>query len=170
MRSQLGVTMMIAALGAVAVCACSSSSSGSQADAGPTACSAALNDLLSASPGPACPFDANGQPSVYDDAITTTCSTLKMNTGDVQYGQCFDYLVWQVDVDSSGHNFSKCFYDVSTHALVGVIYADGTQDQCGGTSFTVQAGQVDTTCSVTPAGGGGGFHSCAPVSDAGGGG
>jgi hypothetical protein len=163
MRFRLGVTMVLAVLGAVSVGACSSSSGGAAppAEAG-SQCTASLNDLLSASPGPACPIGANG-PSSYDEAITTTCDALKQTKGDIQYGQCFEYLVWEVDLDGSGKNLSKCFYDVKSHALVGVIYGDGTSTQCGG--------QVDTTCTVTGLnGGGGGFQSCSAVSDAGGGG
>ena len=78
------------------------------------------------------------------------------------------YLVFEVDRDSSGNNFTKCFYDV-THTFVGVIYADGSQDQCNGSSYTVQAGMVDTTCTVAAFnGGGGGYQSCSPILDAGG--
>jgi hypothetical protein len=164
MRFRLGMTMVLAALGAASVGACSFSSPPTPAPEpdGGNHCASSLNDLLSATPGPACPIGPNG-PSSYDEAITTTCDALKQTKGDIQYGQCFEYLVWQVDLDASGKNLSKCFYDIKSHALVGVIYGDGTSTQCGG--------QVDTTCTVTGFNGGGGsFQSCAPVSDAGGGG
>jgi hypothetical protein len=129
-----------------------------------------MSAVFAATQSPACPVGASG-PSSYDEAITTTCSALQQKTGDIQYGQCFDYLVWEVDGDSSGHNLSKCFYDVSSHALVGVIFGDGSQDQCSGTSFTVQAGQVDPTCTVSGFNGAGGaFQSCSATPDAGGGG
>jgi hypothetical protein len=122
-------------------------------------------------PGLLCPLDANNNPLPYDMAIYTNCGTLQMKSGDVQYGQCLDYLVWQVDVDQSGNNFSKCFYDVKTRALVGVLYGDGTQDQCGNASYTVQAGSFQTcTISGLSSGGGGSmFEDCTPRPDSGGG-
>lgn len=163
MRFRLGVTMVLATLGAASLGACSSSSSNKPApEPEGGSCAESLDALLSATPAPACPVGANG-PSSYDEAITTTCDALKQTKGDVLYGQCFDYLVWEVDLDSSGKNLSKCFYDVHTHALVGAIFGDGTSTTCGG--------QVDTTCTVAGLhGGGGGFQSCAPSTDAGGGG
>ncbi len=114
----------------------------------------------------------------YDQAITLTCAHPcpadqncgAQTKGDIVYGQCFDFLVVEIDNDSSGHNYSKCFYDPTSHALVGVIYADGTQDQCGNSSFSVQGGQVDPACSISGLSGqgaGGGFQSCVPVVDAG---
>ena len=92
--------------------------------------------------------------STNEQDANRACQALKdfaadhgMKSGDVQYGQCLNYLVWEVDVDSSGNNFSKCFYDIKTRALVGVIYGDGTQDQCNMTSYTIQAGTVQS-CTV----------------------
>jgi hypothetical protein len=165
---------LIPALGtaflAVAV-ACSSGASGTAPeDAGSTGCTDTIVNVFNNNPGVACPVDANGNPEPYDDAITATCATESLKTGDVQYGQCFEYLVFEVDVDSSGTNLSKCFYDPGTHAFVGVIYGDGKgQDQCNGTSSTIGAGQFDTGCNISGLNGGGaGFQSCAPVVDAGG--
>jgi hypothetical protein len=167
MRSQLGVTLVLTALAAALVSACSSSASTSKpGDAGPTACSDTLANVF-ALPGATCPVDSSGNPVSYEVAITTTCDALKLKKGDVHYGQCFDYLVFEVDQDSSGHSYTKCFYSVSTHALVGVVFADGQQDQCGGSSLTVQGGTVDPSCAISGASGGGGFVSCAPSTDGG---
>jgi hypothetical protein len=167
MRFALGMTLLLStASGAVA---CSSSSSpAAQPEAGSDACSADPATLLASTPGPACPNDGNGNQLTYDQVIEDTCATFKLKTGDIEYGQCFDYLVYEIDNDSTGNNFSRCFYDVATHAFVGVIYADGSQDQCGGSSYTVQAGSVDTTCSISGFQGGGAvYESCKPVVDAG---
>ena len=124
MRSRIGVTMVLAVLGAALTCACSSSSGGQAApEAGSNACTDTLVNVLS-NTAAACPLGDTG-PLSYDEAITSTCESLKMTKGDVAYGQCFEYLAFEVDVDSSGNNFSRCFYDVSTHQLVGVIFADG---------------------------------------------
>jgi hypothetical protein len=186
------VSLVISILAALAAgsLACSSSPGASPSDGGPDAfvCTdtagssaiASIDDIFNQSfgrgigPGLLCPLDAsptNPKPLSYDMAMYTNCSTLQMTSGDVQYGQCLDYLVWQVDLDSSGNNFSKCFYDVKTRALVGVIYADGTQDQCGNASYTIQAGTVETcTISGLSSGGGGSlFEDCAPKPDSGGG-
>lgn len=167
MRSQLGMTMVLSALGAVAVCACSSSSGSTPpAEAGSNACTSSLVNLFN-NTSALCPIGAGG-PETYDESITMDCDALKLKKGDVQYGQCFDYLVWEVDMDGSGNNLSKCFYDTASHQLVGVIFGDGTQDQCGGSSFLVQAGQVDNSCTVTGfQSGGGGLQQCSPTSDAG---
>lgn len=170
-----GVIVM-AALGAVVGCSSSSTSPSQQGDAG-TGCSDSLTNVLNiadanGNPVVRCPTDANGVPLTYDQAITQTCSSQKLKSGDIQYGQCLDYLVWEVDLDGSGTNLSKCFYDVSSHQLVGVVYGDGMQDQCNGTSSTVQGGTAEATCRISgqTSGGGGSFQSCAPVADAGAGG
>jgi hypothetical protein len=113
-----------------------------------------------------CPADSSGRPADYDHATTTTCAGQGLTTGDIKYGQCLDYLVWEQDNDSTGQNFSKCYYDVTTHALVGIVLSDGMQDQCGGKSPTVQAGagakEPDCPISGLTVGGGGNYQSCAP--------
>ena len=135
---------------------------------GPNA-TAAIDDVFNNSVL-ACPLDANNVPLPYGTAIDVGCAALKMTKGDVQYGQCLNYLVWEVDVDSSGNNFSKCFYDVDTRALVGVVFGDGMKDQCGMTSYTIQAGSVDADCGIeglSAAGAGGLFEDCAPEPEGG---
>jgi len=166
MRFALGMILFLSATGVVA---CSSSSSPAvQAEAGPTACSSNLSDLINNAASLDCPNDGNGNQLSYDMAIEATCATFKLKKGDIEYGQCFEYLVYRVDIDTSGHNFSECFYDVTTHAFVGAIYADGSQDQCGGSSFTVAGGNTDPTCQISGFNGGGAaFESCTPVVDGG---
>jgi hypothetical protein len=166
------------ALGATA--ACSSSSGGGAApasdaaspssDAASPACTDSLGAVF-ANPQCKCPADATGKPANYDTAITTTCKAQGLNTGDIKYGQCLDYLVWQQDNDETGQNFSKCFYDVKTHTLVGIVLSDGMPDQCGGKSATVQGGaggaEADCPISGLTVGGGGLLQSCAPVPEGG---
>jgi hypothetical protein len=174
MRFDLGMGLLftLASVG-VGVVACSSSSSpAAPAEAGTDVCTSPLTDLLG-TVTVGCPNDGNGTGESnmlpYDQAIEQTCSTYKLKVGDVQYGPCFEYLVFEVDMDSSGHNYSKCFYDVTTHGFVGVIYADGSQDQCGSSSYSVAAGMFDVSCSISGFQGGGAmFESCAPIVDAGG--
>jgi hypothetical protein len=163
--SLIAVTIVLLTTGA-----CSSSSSGAAApqaaDSG-TACTASLGVVFAASK---CPADANGAAVNYDTAITTTCEAQGLTTGAIKYGQCLDYLVWEQDDDSSGHDFSKCFYDVKTHALVGIVFDDGTQDQCNKTSFAVQAGSAEAYCSIAGLdnGGSGRYQACgAAPADAG---
>ncbi|HEY8038700.1 MAG TPA: hypothetical protein VIF15_02865, partial [Polyangiaceae bacterium] len=63
---------------------------------------------------------------------------------------------------------SKCYYSPTTHALVGLVYGDGAQDQCGNSSFTVQGGTVESYCQISGFNGGGAtFESCKPVPEAG---
>lgn len=171
MRFDLGLALVLSALGAVGVAACGSSSSpAAPADSGAIlVCESPLATVVAAD-SIACPTDSSGNFLSYNQAIEQTCASYKLKTGDLEYGPCFEYLVFQVDADSSGHNFSRCFYDPTTHAFVGVIYADGSgmQDQCGTTSWTVAAGSFDPTCSISGFQGGGAvFESCAPVLDAG---
>jgi hypothetical protein len=169
MRSHVGVASMITVLGAVAGCSSSSGSPSSPVEAGPPECVDAIGNVFNDNASVACPIDANGNPLSYDEAITNTCATENLTAGDIEYGQCFDYLVFEVDQDASGDNRSECFYDVTSHAFVGIIYGDGMKDQCGGTSTTVAAGAVDTTCTISGLNGGGsGFQSCTPIPDAGG--
>jgi hypothetical protein len=164
---QPAAALFLAVLSGIAACSSGSGSGGAPAEAGSTACSDSIINVFNNDPV-ACPLDANNNPASWDVAITTTCDSLKQKTGDIQYGQCLEYLVLQVDLDSSGNKLTKCFYDPTTHAFVGVIYGDGQQDQCGGSSSTVQAGQVDATCHITGLNGGGGlFQSCVPVVDGG---
>lgn len=170
MRFALGMALSLAT---ASVVACSSSSSpATQAEAGSDACQSDLTTLLN-SVNITCPNVNNGEELTaasmltYDQAIEDTCATFKLKAGDIESGQCFDYLVYEIDNDSSGNNFSRCFYDVTTHLFVGVIFADGTQDQCGNTSYTIQAGSVDSTCHISGFQGGGAVYtSCAPVADA----
>ena len=185
MRSHFGMALVVvAALGAVVACPACSSSSGSpqgQPDAG-GGCTDTFANVLNNPAGvfanaatsgqSLCPVDANGNPQPYDEAITTTCTTLKQKVGDVEYGQCFQYLVFQIDLDSTGKNFTRCFYDPGSHALIGVLYSDGKgQDQCGGTASAIAGGTADPSCSISGLhGGGSGFQSCVPVVDAGNGG
>jgi hypothetical protein len=157
MHSNFGMALVVPALVALVSCGSSSSGSPAPAEAG-AGCGASLASILNATPT-VCPVDGNMNPVSYDEAITSTCASLSLKTGDVEYGQCFEYLVFQVDKDATGTNSTKCFYDVNSHALVGVL--QGTQ--CGG--------DVDPSCTISGLhSGGGGYQSCAPVVDAGGGG
>lgn len=173
MRFSFGMAFVVSALGAVVACSSSGGGTSPQNDAG-TACTDTITNIFNNnvdSNGNSlvrCPVDSSGNTLNYDQAITTTCSTEKLKTGVIQYGQCLDYLVWQVQTDAAGKSFSKCFYDVVHHKLVGVIYSDGMQDQCNNTSATVQGGTVEQ-CDIsgTSAGAGGGYEPCAPMPDAG---
>lgn len=173
MRFSFGVAFVVSALGAVVACS-SGGSSSPQNDGGTTACTDSITNIFNNNVDTngnslvRCPVDANGTPLTYDQAITMTCSAEKLKTGVIQYGQCLDYLVWEVDTDSSGKSFSKCFYDVKQHQLIGVIYSDGNQDQCNNTSSTIQGGTVEQcNFSGTSTGAGGSYQSCAPMPDAG---
>lgn len=171
MPSLFRIRFLVAAVTvALAAGACGSSSSGGATAPAPdsgAACSASLSVVFNESK---CPADASGGPLNYDSAITTTCDAQGLTAGDIKYGQCLDYLVWEQDADTSGHNFSKCYYDLKTHALVGIVFDDGTQDQCNKTSFAVQAGNVESYCSVAGLdnGGSGRYQACgAAPADAG---
>ncbi len=167
MRSHFGMALVFPALGVLVACS-SSSSPAAPVEAG-TGCTDTIVNVFNNNPNLLCPTDGNGNPSTYDDAITTTCATTKQKAGDIENGQCFEYLLFEVDLDASGNNYSKCFYDPGSHVLVGVIYSDGMTDQCGGSSATISAGTVDPSCSITGLNGGGsGYQSCVPVVDAGG--
>lgn len=169
MRSHFGMAFVVTALGALVVACSSSSSPSAPADAGTTGCTDTVVDVFNNNMSLACPVDANGSPLSYSEAITATCATESLKTGDIEYGQCFAYLLFEVDTNDMGTAYSKCFYDPGTEAFVGVIYADGQTDQCGGTSATVSAGMVDPTCVITGLNGGGsGYTSCVPIVDAGG--
>jgi len=166
MRSRFGMAFVVTTLGALVACSSSSSPQAQPEAGGP--CSDTLVNVFNNNAGVLCPVDSNGNPESYDDAITQTCASEKLKTGDLEYGQCFEYLLWEADLTGNGTSYSKCFYDPSSHALVGILYADGMTDQCGGTSATIQAGSVDTTCTITGLNGGGsGYESCVPVVDAG---
>jgi hypothetical protein len=171
-RFPSGIAFLVSALGALgALIACSGSSSGpssSPSDAAPAVCTDSLSSVFAKSQ---CPANAMGEPADYDTAITTTCGAQGLKLGDIQFGQCLDYLVWEQDNDAAGTSFSKCFYDVKSHALVGIVFADGMQDQCGNKSLTVQggAGAADASCKVSglTVGGGGNYQSCAPEPEGG---
>jgi hypothetical protein len=166
MRSHFGMALVFTTLGALVACSSSSSPSVPAEAGGP--CSDTLVNVFNNNMGLLCPVDANGNPSPYDDAITSTCASEKLKAGDIENGQCFQYLLFEVDLNATG-SYSKCFYDPGTHALVGVIYADGQTDQCDNTSATIQAGTVDPLCTITGLNGGGsGYQSCVPIVDAGG--
>jgi hypothetical protein len=162
------MALVVTALGALVVACSSSSSPAAQPEAGGP-CTDTIVNVFNNNPSLACPVDANGNPQTYDEAVTATCTSEKLTSGDIQYGQCFEYLLFEVDLDAMGDSYSKCFYDPSSHVLVGIIYADGKTDQCDNSSATVNAGTVDPTCVVTGLNGGGsGYQSCIPVADAGG--
>jgi hypothetical protein len=169
-RFHSGVAFLFSAFGAIAACSSSPSSSGSAppSDAAAAACTDSLDAVFSNAQCK-CPADSSGKPAGYDTAITATCKGQGLNTGDIKYGQCLDYLVWQQDNDSTGQNFSKCFYDVKSHVLVGIVLSDGMQDQCGGKSATVQGGAAEPSCPISglTVGGGGLLQSCAPVPEGG---
>ncbi len=128
-----------------------------------------VDDVFNNNAGLACPLDSTYNPLPYDTAIYTSCSTLNLTSGDVKFGECLGYLVWEVDLDATGQNFSKCFYSVTTHALVGVVFGDGTQDQCGNSSYTIQAGSVQACdiAGLSAPGAGGTFEDCKPVPEGG---
>jgi hypothetical protein len=177
MRSRVFSAVWILAGGAVA-CGSGGASSAPLTDAGGDAfvctdtnggnVTANIDDVFNTT-GLACPLAPDNTPLPYDMAIYSNCGSLGMTSGDVQYGQCLGYLVWEVDVDSSGHNFSKCYYDVQTRALVGVVFGDGQADQCGNASYTIQAGSVQP-CAISglsSQGAGGLFEDCSPKPDGG---
>jgi hypothetical protein len=167
MRSHFGMALVFTTLGALVACSSSSSPSVPPEAGGP--CSDTIANVFNDNAGLLCPVDGNGNPESYDEAITSTCASEKLKAGDIENGQCFQYLLFEVDLDSTGNSYSKCFYDPGTHALVGVIYADGQTDQCGNSSATIQAGTVDPLCTITGLNGGGsGYQSCVPIVDAGG--
>ncbi|HEX3345022.1 MAG TPA: hypothetical protein VHS09_10645 [Polyangiaceae bacterium] len=162
--------MVVSTLGALgALIACSSSSSPApQAEAG-AGCTDTVVNIFNNNPNVACPVDDSGNPASYDVAITATCASQKQTDGDIENGQCFQYLLFQVDQNTAQTSYTKCFYDPGTHAFVGIIYSDGMTDQCGGTSATIQSGTVDPSCTITGLNGGGsGYQSCVPIKDAGG--
>jgi hypothetical protein len=167
MHPARGPAVVAALIGLAGATACSSSSGGAPvpADAGgPDACVDTLQSVFGKSQ---CPADSTGASVGYDLAIASTCSTQNLSSGDIQFGQCLDYLVWEQDNDPARVSFSKCFYDVATHSLVGIVFSDGKHDQCG-TLSTVQAGRVESYCAISglTAGGGGRYVSCAVGSDA----
>jgi hypothetical protein len=162
----MGSAFLVPAIAAAVACG-SSSNSSPPADAGSTACSDSLANIFAKSQ---CPADSNGKPSAWEQAITSTCSSQGLSTGQILYGQCLDFLVWEQDNDTSGSSFSKCFYDTTSHALVGILFSDGMQDQCGGKSLTIQAGAgTDARCIISglTSGGGGNVQSCGHVPEAG---
>jgi hypothetical protein len=162
------MALVVTTLGALVVACSSSSSPATQPEAGGP-CTDTIVNVFNNNMNLACPVDGNGNPQSYDEAITATCMTESLKAGDIVYGQCFEYLLFEVDTDATGDSFSKCFYDPGSHALVGVIYSDGTQDQCGNSSSTINAGTVDPSCVITGLNGGGsGYQSCIPIVDAGG--
>jgi hypothetical protein len=166
-RFPLGFGLLLPAIAAAVACGSSGGSAATPPDAA-LECTDSLSAIFAKSQ---CPADSSGQAAAYDAAQTVTCGMQGLKTGDIQYGQCLDYLVWEQDNDGSGHNFSKCFYDVQSHALVGIVFADGMQDQCGGKSFTVQGGaggsEADCIISGLTSGGGGNYQSCAPQPEGG---
>jgi hypothetical protein len=170
MRSLVGfVSVVTTFVGIGAIVACSSSSSPAAASEAGTGCTDTIVNVFNNNAGLLCPVDGNGNPETYDEAITATCTSEKLKAGDIEYGQCFEYLLFEVDLTGNGTSYSKCFYDPGSHQLVGIIYADGMTDQCGGTSATISAGTVDTTCTISGLNGGGsGYQSCVPIVDAGG--
>ncbi|HEY8042081.1 MAG TPA: hypothetical protein VIF15_19895, partial [Polyangiaceae bacterium] len=85
MRFQLGVAVVVSALGALVACG-SSSTTPPPAEAGPNACSDSIPNVFNNNTGVACPVDANGKPLGYDDVITLDCAAEKMKTGDIQFG------------------------------------------------------------------------------------
>ncbi len=166
MRFPMGSAFLVPAMVAAVACG-SSTGSSAPADAGSTACTDTLGNIFAKSQ---CPADSSGKALLYEQAITTTCASQGLSTGQILYGQCLDYLVWEQDNDNTGNSFSKCFYDVSSHALVGILFSDGMQDQCGGKSLTVQAGVgTDAKCIISglTSGGGGNVQSCSPMPEGG---
>jgi hypothetical protein len=173
MRSHFGIALVVTALGALVACS-SSSSSAVPAEAGNGGCTDTLANLIN-NASLLCPNDGNGNALPYDEAITETCAVgadgqmrTPQKNGDIEYGQCFQYLVFQVNLDTTGASYSKCFYDPGTHVLVGAIFADGNTDQCNNTSASISGGNVDPSCTITGLNGGGsGYQSCVPIVDAG---
>lgn len=179
---RFGIAVLVGSMSVVAVVACSSSKNTTAKDTsdasfcvdttgGDANVTQSIDDVFNNNMNLACPLDANNNPLPYNTAIDTSCAVLGMKTGDVQFGQCNvgGYLVFEVDLDSTGHNLSKCFYSPQTQALVGVLFGDGTMDQCGGTSYTIQAGSVEpcTITGLSAQGAGGMFEDCKPIPEGG---
>src|ERR1700679_1796459 len=101
MRSHFGMALVVTTLG-VLVAACSSSSSPAvQPEAGGP-CSDTIVNVLNNNAGLLCPVDVDSKPSSYHDAITAPCASEKLKNGDIEYGQCFQYLLFEVDLDETG--------------------------------------------------------------------
>jgi hypothetical protein len=179
MRLRLGMaaaTSMVCAAACAGVLAvvsaCSSSSASGKSDGGDAAppCSDTLQNVYAIA---SCPTDPTGtMPLNYDMAKEHLCSCQSYNTnngaciaydaGFIETGNCGDYLVYQFSPSTGG--YSKCFYSIKDHSLVGISFTDGMMDQCNNTATTILGGTTEDYC---------GFGhidvnvNCAPKPDAG---
>jgi hypothetical protein len=49
-------------------------------------------------------------------------------------------------MDSTGFFASTCYYDATSHALVGAEHGSDTTSYCGQTSFSIEAGRTNPMC------------------------
>jgi hypothetical protein len=163
MRLRLGMaaamsTVLGGALAGVlaAVSACSSTSNSGSSDAGGEggpACADTLQNVFN-NTNSVCPADMNGQPVSYDLAKEHLCSCqnydsngkcIVYDAGFIETGNCADYLVYQFRPSATG-GYTKCFYSVKDHTLIGISFTDGTMDQCGNTATTILGGTTEDYC------------------------
>jgi hypothetical protein len=57
--------------------------------------------------------------------------------------RCQDLIILQ---DSHGLGGNVCYYDATSHALVGAQQDTDTNSYCGLTSFTIEAGRTNSMC------------------------
>ena len=112
--------------GSLAVLSCSSSSSGK--------CEGSFESV-----GRMCPRSFDGTLAdlpacgTYATQAVTTCGDLIVLTNAVAFG------------------YWRCFFDVSSHGLVGAEDWTDTNSYCGGTSFSIQTGKVPSPgCNAIP--------------------
>jgi hypothetical protein len=96
------------------------------------------------------------------DANLPQCGVASSMGGQQTVWRCQDLIAL---MDSTGYVATTCYYDATSHALVGAEQGSDIGVYCGQTSLTIEAGRTDSMCRenaptlqrpcVRPDGGGG---------------
>jgi hypothetical protein len=150
----MGSVLVLTAIAAVAACS-SSTSNNNNAAADASFCTDTMDTEQAAIDAE---FDPDGSNVVncaatYEKQLEANWCAISGKTGFVRAGTCADFLVYELDFDTTHH--TRCFYD-SHHNLSGIVYANNSPDKC--------AGNVEEWCNISV------FttnQSCTPVVDSG---
>jgi hypothetical protein len=85
-----------------------------------------------------------GCPRTFDGSAANLPACLSAGPAAQQtVWRCQDLIVF---MDSDGHVASTCYYDATSHALVGAEKGSDAGSYCGQTSLTIEAGRTNSMC------------------------
>jgi len=90
-----------------------------------------------------------GCPATYEDAVSqckAEDAAASFPNDQSRAGSCGSQLIYE---QSTPFSPNYCAYDATSHQLVGALLQSDTAQFCGGSSMTVRAGQLDTSCSFS---------------------